>query len=363
MALPTKDEICVAIENNGNIIDPNLSGYKTIDGLCGPESYSGGFCLVFPVTKGANKYAFRVWHTEIDGIKERLLKISSFMSTHKSKYFVDFDFVTEGLFVPTSDLEHRIPAVRMKWVDGNNLSTHIESMINDENLSESEIKLKFCRLADNFLSMIKELHSMGVSHGDLQHGNIIVDANQDIVLVDYDSVYVPTFSGELQITSGMAAYQHPVRMKRLAPATPKDDYFSERIIYLSLLALAEDPSIWNELKDSDGEKDEHSLLFSEKDFVDFTNCSLYKRMSLLNNSLIQRLLDSITDALKSDDIYSIEPTENICADSYLEQPGPVFLDDDDMSLFAKESKRTYKPLSERLVSFDDVSAFDRYSQN
>ena len=75
MALPTKDEICKALEERGNILDSKLAGYDTIDGIMGPEFYPGGFCLVFPVTNGTEKFAFRVWHTEIDGIQNRLAKI------------------------------------------------------------------------------------------------------------------------------------------------------------------------------------------------------------------------------------------------------------------------------------------------
>ena len=76
MALPTKDQISNSLESGGNILDPRLAGYNTIEGVIGPECYSGGFCLVYPVSNGTNKYAFRVWHTEIEGIKDRLKKIS-----------------------------------------------------------------------------------------------------------------------------------------------------------------------------------------------------------------------------------------------------------------------------------------------
>ena len=39
--------------------------------------------------------------------------------------------------------------------------------------------------------MSKDLHSVGFSHGDLQHGNIMVNSEGKLFLVDYDSMFVP----------------------------------------------------------------------------------------------------------------------------------------------------------------------------
>lgn len=366
MALPTKDEICKALEERGNILDSKLAGYDTIDGIMGPEFYPGGFCLVFPVTNGTEKFAFRVWHTEIDGIQNRLAKISSFLATHKSRYFVEFDFVPHGLHVDSDNSVQDIPSVRMKWVDGKNLSTYLEYLINESGCDDSTIKNRIARLAENFLMMAQELHGMNISHGDLQHGNILVDDNQEIVLVDYDSVYVPTFNGEMQITSGMSAYQHPCRKKGQVTASAKDDYFSERIIYLSLLALAEEPSLWNELKDDEGEKDEYSLLLTDKDIEDFTHCSLYSTFLKLSNPRIAVLLNDISNSLQIGDANNLLPIEELFinnTDKYDEQPDVTLLNDDDLSFFAKEPVRTYQSTVSIKESFDEAAAFDRYSQN
>ena len=363
MALPTKDQISIAIEDNNNILDPSLAGFKTIDGIVGPECYSGGFCLVFPVTNGSDKYAFRVWHTEIDGIKDRLAKIASYLSSHKSPYFVDFDFVSKGLRVPTEDSTQDIEAIKMKWVNGKNLSQYLEYLINESGLTEDEVKQQISNLADKFLEMVKTLHGMGISHGDLQHGNIMVDENLNLILVDYDSVFVPTFAGEIQVTSGMAAYQHPIRKNGLYEATAKDDYFSERVIYLSLLALAENPSIWESLKDDEGEKDEHSLLLTENDIENFTQCALYSTFKKLHNPRIDTLCDDIADALKSASPNGMEPIEVLFVDKYGEQPPSVTIDPNDWADLAPKEPPRYKKNTVSVEPFDEGAAMDRYSQN
>ena len=327
MALPTKDQISIAIESIGNILDPKLAGFNTIEGVIGPECYSGGFCLVYPVTNGNDKYAFRVWHTEIEGIKERLKKISAYLCAHPLPYFVDFDYVDEALKVEDEDGNiQKIDAVRMQWVEGKNLVSYIDSLISDTNLSETEKKQKLLELATRFKTMVSELHNVGIAHGDLQHGNIIIAQDGSILLVDYDSVYVPTFTNEEQITSGMAAYQHPCRKGKFYIASKTDDYFSEQVIYLSLLCYAEDLSLWESIE----ERDEYSLLLTEVDLNNLHQSVLYKKLCALQNAEIQKLLQELEDNLSCPDLKHVKPLENVLTNAYEVQPEGKSLDENDI---------------------------------
>ena len=76
--------------------------------------------------------------------------------------------------------------------------------------------------------MAKELHAAGVSHGDLQHGNIMVNADGSLILVDYDSMYVPSLEGYADEIKGLVGYQHPARWEN-CKCSPKADYFSEKV--------------------------------------------------------------------------------------------------------------------------------------
>jgi serine/threonine protein kinase len=362
MALPTKDQISISIENIGNILDPKLTGFNTIDGVIGPECYSGGFCLVYPVTNGNDKYAFRVWHTEIEGIKERLKKISAYLGAHPLPYFVDFDYVDEALKVEDEEGNiQKIDAVRMQWVEGKNLVSYIDSVISDANLSESEKKQKILELATRFKTMVSELHKEGIAHGDLQHGNIIIAHDGSILLVDYDSVYVPTFTDEEQVTSGMAAYQHPCRKGKIYTASKYDDYFSELIIYLSLLCYAEDISLWQPIE----ERDEYSLLLTEADLADISQSALYKELCKIQNAEIQRLLQELEHNLAITDLGQVRPLENVLINSYEVQPEGKSLDENDILDLIGEvkPKARYKKTEVEVPYFDEDAAQSRYSQN
>ena len=63
-----------------------------------------------------------------------------------------------------------------------------------------------------------------------------------LYLVDYDSFYCSDLKGEQDIVKGLVDYQHPSRQENKY-VSEKLDYFSELIIYLSILAIAESPSL------------------------------------------------------------------------------------------------------------------------
>src|SRR5690606_36888343 len=112
--------------------------------------------------------------------------------------------------------------------------------------------------ADNFLKMCQDLRENQISHGDLQEGNILVGEKGAIKLVDYDSICIPEIVGQKELVTGLKAYQHPSRFKG-GKASLKVDYFSELVIYLSLLIIAEKPVLWGKYQ----VKDTQYLLFSE----------------------------------------------------------------------------------------------------
>lgn len=361
MELPTKEQINKSLEQGGNILDSKLQGYSTLEGVIGPECYSGGFCLVYPVVKGNEKYAFRVWHTEIADIKNRLKQISNYLASHPLPYFVDFEYVDNALRVLDEEgNEQKIDAVRMEWVEGKNLVEYIDSIISDGTKTDETKRNKLCKLASDFKDMVIHLHREEIAHGDLQHGNIIIDASDRIKLVDYDSVYVPTFNGEKQVTSGLAAYQHPSRKGNNLITSKTDDYFSEQIIYLSILCFAEDLTLWQPL----GERDEYSLLFTETDYGSILSSPIYKKCTQIKNVEISSLLEELKKNLAFHNTDQIRPLEDVIINKYASSPEERVLTDGELSnLVPKESRQVYKPIPVQTPDFDEVAARNRYGQN
>lgn len=195
-----------------------------------PIKYAGGYCIVFPYIVSGKKYAVRCWHANLEGAKERTKIISSSLHTLNMPYFVGFEYAENGIATPLGVQ----PIVIMDWVEAKPLKGYIE-----EHLFDAD---SLYRLANNFLSMTQQLHEHSVSHGDLQHGNIMVKSDGGLVLVDYDSMYVPKLEGWTDEISGLPGYQHPARWTNKY-LTPKADYFSEMVIYTSIVALTELPQL------------------------------------------------------------------------------------------------------------------------
>lgn len=227
--------------------------------------YSGGYSVVYPIKVNRKKLALRCWIKDAGAIKERYARIKKHLQFYPTSYLVDFGYVDEGIEVDG----HQYPISYMEWIEGKTLSQFIDENINNAGVMNN--------LANQFLVMVKELHSKNISHGDLQDGNIMVTKNSstfNLKLVDYDCLYAPTLLGlyyenDLQ---GVMDYQHPQRHKQ---SNEKADYFSELVIYLSLLAYAEKPNLWKRGQ-------EKRLLFQASDFLNPSDSATFRLLETLS---------------------------------------------------------------------------------
>ena len=253
--------------------------------------YSGGFCIVFPYEVNNHKYALRCWHANVDDSKERTQLISDELKRVNLPYFVTFEYVDEGIIAANNT--H--PIVIMDWVDAKPLKDYIKLHLMDE--------LALRSLAGEFLKMTNSLHSHQISHGDLQHGNILVKDNGDIVLVDYDSMYVPALAGKSDDIKGLVGYQHHERFTH-KELSHKADYFSELVIYTSLLALAKYPKLWDNLNIEDTE----TLLFSDNDLNSKGTSTIFDFLS--KDDELSTLEQSMKNALACNSIDELLPLKD-----------------------------------------------------
>ena len=122
-------------------------------------------------------------------------------------------------------------------------------------------------------------------HGDLQPGNILITAQSELRLVDYDGMAVPGMIGELSPEVGMPPYQHPRRNAdtRLVPSV---DNFSALMIYVALRALAATPELWRRhVTDRSSDK----LLFHEQDVAAGRDSLLFRELQSLGDAEIAGL--------------------------------------------------------------------------
>ena len=279
MSWPSESEYKEVVRDNfkDSVLDLRLKEGKPkiSDSRADVISDCGEFAIVFPIDVSSKTFALRCRTEDDRDIYEaRYEKVSDYLKKVGLPYFVEFTYVREGILVNGK----KLPIIRMEWVEGKTLRQFVE-----ENLETPHI-LKIA--AAEFQKMVTTLHAHQISHGDFQDGNILLKCDGDdvkIKLIDYDSLCVPGLYSTPQTTDGLSEYQHPQRMTDGWDANEKIDYFSELVIYLSFLSIAEKPELWNQFKDST----EYGLLFAEEDFENPTESEVFRALENLSPEVKQ----------------------------------------------------------------------------
>lgn len=299
---PSRMEIMNAISNHVFYHAAELKGGHPIKHGIRIINWAGGFANLYPfIQADGTKIAVKCWCADINNAQERFAKISSFLEKNNCPYLIKTKFVPDALMV-SGEL---YPVGIMEWVEGDTLKDYIE-----DNTPSKEL---FLNLANKFLEMVKTLHRLNVSHGDLQHGNIMILPDGSMKLIDYDSMYVPGLDNMQDVIKGLPGYQHPAR-RNVKFVNTKNDYFSELVIYLSLLLFAEKPSMWQDYVDTE------DLLFSCDDFADLQNSDIYKEFKNSSNPQIRSLFQKMLEALSVDDINLLHPLEALLGASQTVKP-------------------------------------------
>ena len=229
-----------------------------VDRLGMPLVTSGQFAYVYKLNSmnGGGDFAVRCFRGYLGDRDQRYRAIQAHLGSAPVSYLSDFTYAPEGILVGGI----RFPILFMKWIEGPTLDLYISEMLN-----RSEVLL---HLSEEWLRLLSALRAAGIAHGDLQHGNIIVEHGQ-LRLVDHDGIFVPAMAGWTASEVGHQHYQHPRRTA--AHFDSNLDNFSSLVIYLSLLSVAERPALWQEHHDE-------NLLFTKTDFADPASSELFTKI-------------------------------------------------------------------------------------
>ncbi|TAF99208.1 MAG: hypothetical protein EAZ44_10545 [Cytophagia bacterium] len=258
-----------------------------------PYFASGGFATVFKLKDKNQKYwAFKCFTQEVKDRKERLQAIATHLQQLKSPYFVDFKYMEKELWVCSEKAgDKEQPIVVMEWIEGKILGKFIE-----EKVKENDRKALFQTL-QKFVQMSEYLLQNGIAHGDLKHDNIFVKQNGDLVLIDYDGMFVPALWDKPMIEAGSPSYQHPQRPQ--APFNNQLDHFSMLVIVIDLYALYLNPALRNALKDSD------SLLIQQNDLQNPAQSPLFAQLNQLKDTFLNQMLLELKRSLANQQIYVV----------------------------------------------------------
>jgi hypothetical protein len=251
MDMPTAEDYIRAVQNpQVSFRQPRLKQARfDVHPLLGiPMPASGTSAIVFKATVEGQSQALRFLTRPDAATRQRY--------TALNRYFTERDLTRD---VATSQwVDDAIavngrtwPMLQMQWVEGRTLNNHVEDLV------EAEDTAAIGKLAAAWRELLRRMQSARFAHGDLQHGNVMVEGDGTLRLVDFDSAWIEPFTGAPPPPeTGHRNYQRPDR-----PWGPWMDTFPGLVIYLSLLALARDTKTWEHLNNGE------NLLFHSKDFT------------------------------------------------------------------------------------------------
>ena len=244
-----------------------------------PKAITGNFACVYRFARGKKEWAVRCFHRRYAGRRDRYAQISRALADLRLPYTVPFEYLHQGIRIRGQ----WYPILKMEWVRGPLLTSYIEK--NLTNLKAMKA------LAGKWKGMILALQNSGIAHGDLQHGNVLI-VGGEIRLVDYDGMYVPALAGFRSNEIGHPNYQHPRRMA--SHYGPHLDNFSAWVVYISLVALASDPTLWEKTTRGD-----EALIFRKKDFDYPAQSRAFALLKLSSDARVRALAKRFQKLLRS----------------------------------------------------------------
>src|SRR5579864_4721702 len=239
--------------------DPQLRAAAVTNGPLGlPRAVAGNFAVTYQLRSGAKQWAVRCFHREAADRASRYAAISQTLAKLRDGPLVPIEYLDPGVRVGTS----WYPITKMPWIEGYPLNRSVEAALSKPATLRN--------LEHNVIELVNTLRAAGIAHGDLQHGNILVEPSGSLRLVDYDGMFVPGLRGRAASECGDPNYQHP---RRGLQFDAELDRFAALAIVVALRALATAPRLWQRYNTGD------NLLFCRADFADPSQSGLFRELA------------------------------------------------------------------------------------
>ena len=268
---PTPQEFNEAIQSPQYCFEDSdlIRAAVSLNPLGLPRSITGAFASVYRLDTRVNSYAVRCFLESRPGLLERYRIIEDFLTGLDSPDFLPFKFLERGIKVQGN----WYPVLKMEWCEGEPLDQHLHRVIKNSKRVE--------QLRVSFRDLVLRMEEKGIAHGDLQHGNILINEDR-LYLVDYDGMFVPRLSGNESVEVGHRNFQHPRRDSSLFETGL--DNFSAWLIDSSLRILAIDPGLWTSYGCGDD-----CLLFRHRDFRAPLKSELFADLSTHESEEVRHL--------------------------------------------------------------------------
>ena len=151
-----------------------------------PATITGTSAAVFHATISGDVYALRCFTRRDASSPERYAAFDSFVAGQGlGQHVGQVTWHDDAVRAKGATW----PVLQMEWIEGQQLNEYVGYLAEGTNTDA------LGKLASRWLKLIDELQRAGFAHGDLQHGNVIIDQQGRLRLVDFDGVWIPPLQG------------------------------------------------------------------------------------------------------------------------------------------------------------------------
>jgi eukaryotic-like serine/threonine-protein kinase len=282
-AYPAAGDYYKAVQAPGRAFTvPKLQRAEFVWDSLGPTLARGSSAVVFQAAVEGRSQALRCYIRNDASSRDRYSALDAYLAGRDlSPYVSGTTWLDSAIKVNGATW----PVLTMDWIDGRTLNEYVDFLVTSGNTAA------LTTLAAKWRELAAMLQRSDFAHGDLQHGNVMVDQEGYIRLVDFDGVWIPQLAGQSPPTEfGHPNYQHPLQH----PWGRWLDTFSALVIYLSLVALGKEPGLWLALYNS------KNLLFAKNDFFPPFKTEAWKQLAALGDPQVDELARRLQECCDPD---------------------------------------------------------------
>ncbi len=260
------------------------------DALGIPAAATGRSAVVFQAKVNSTDVALRCFTRSTASQKDRYEKLSAHLKElSPPSCFVGFAYHDRAILVGGK----LYPLVEMTWSQGVPLNEWIES--------HRKRSSDLAGLAASWQGVLNDLWTRQIAHGDLANDNCLVNGS-GITLIDYDSCYIPALAEEDPGEAGNVNFQHPQRENYYGLNM---DSFPALVIYLSMLALSREKSLWQF-------NNRENLIFKPEDYHSPQKTRVWKELGKTGDSEVKSLAGLLAEMCAAP-IASLPPLSQLLA--------------------------------------------------
>ncbi len=310
---PTQSDYKDSLQNPDTAFrDPDLRLSQAERSPMGvPRARSGAFASVYKMTGPKGVVALKLFNFPNEDRARRYKAVSDYLEKElgpkKPPCVVKFQYHTEGMRVGKA----WYPTLTMAWVKGVSLGEWVRQTVEKKVPDLAAVR----KMADSWAALVQQLQNTKITHGDLQHDNVMVVGDVPL-LVDYDGMCVPALdpidlTKKLeQLEFGKPAYQHPARCAEKLHGNL--DHFSAWVVFVALRAIAADSRLYVEyvLK-----TENENLLFTVPDMQTPAGSKLWSDLMKSKDPEVanwaKALRASLDKPFKNIPVFSLDPFEKL----------------------------------------------------